>query len=178
LKRLAAGITLVLGLSSCAFSGHDKPLWAISLRPGQCGDPVRTDTDEVARVQVKDCAEDHGIEVYALVTFQDAHRQSSSVPDAKYPGQEALVRFGREACAGRYRTYLGDAAPSPDQYLTFLYPSASSWTAYGAARPEIPLLESILGKSPQPNRNIVCVVQSAGAENFTGSVQSRNGALS
>ncbi|GLY29471.1 hypothetical protein Kisp02_28360 [Kineosporia sp. NBRC 101731] len=159
------GAPLLLLLSSCG-SGSDGGLtWALALRNQDCANPVGAGGpgEPISRVRTVACSRAHQLEVYATLSYSPGDRPGGTDPRAQYPGHEALKKYAREQCAGRYRAYLGAAPRTPDQYLTYLYPSVASWTAYGDTTLRTGPLERIVGKAPPPRRTIICVVQSTGA---------------
>jgi hypothetical protein len=166
----------MLGVTSCSRGDDNGTLeWVTGLRPGYCADPVGAPAAEVTRVRRVPCDRPHSLETYARVRYpvsRAADADDDSTSSAEYPGNVVLQVFAREACASRFRIYLGSGIRQPWYFLTYLYPSAASWTAADARPSRLGPLTQLVGRAPPADRAVVCVLRTTG-QPLTGSVHGR-----
>jgi hypothetical protein len=163
--RLIAAVVLLLGVTACSQDNDNGTLeWVTGLQPGHCADPVGKRSDEVTRVRRIPCDRPHSLETYARVPYpvSGAAAADDSTSSAEYPGNVVLQVFAREACASRFRGYLGTGTRQPWFYLTYLYPSSASWAAAEARPSRLGPLTHVVGQAPQPDRSVVCVLRTTG----------------
>jgi hypothetical protein len=170
-------VMVMLGVASCSRGddAHGTLEWVTGMRPGDCGDPAGAPALEVNRVRKVPCDRPHSLETYARVPYpvsRAAVADDDSTSSAEYPGNVVLQVFAREACASRFRSYLGSETRQPWYFLTYLYPSAASWTAAEARPNRLGPLTHLVGQAPRADRSVVCVLRTTG-QPLTGSVRGR-----
>jgi hypothetical protein len=164
---------LMPALTSCGQSGNDDEAkgtleWVTGLRAGHCADPAGPATDSsaatITRVRRIPCDQPHSLETYARVPYPVSRTadDDASTSTAEYPGNVVLQVFAREACARRFRSYLGTDLRRPWFFLTYLYPSAASWAAADAEPSRLGPLTHLVGQAPRADRSVVCVVRTTG----------------
>jgi len=180
---LVLALSVLLSVGSCSSSDQKGELqWVAGLRPGDCVDPGTRASAAIARTRVVPCHERHAMEVYARLPYPPASTApatpipSTSTPStsaastapaapassSEYPGRDVLQTFAREACAERFRAYLGSNSLKPWYFLTYLFPSVSSWTAASAQRPKLGPLARLVTSSVRSDRSVVCFVRTTG----------------
>lgn len=152
-RRLRVGLAAVVLLASGCASGGGRDaiviaappdrttverVSAFDLQPGDCGDPPSYIIGEITEVDLVPCDVPHTQEVIYV----------APAPFETYPGSTALLEFGREICARATTEGLGVDLDS--QYVTFLNPTLTSWTA--------------------GDRDIVCVIWWPRSAPATGSI--------
>lgn len=90
----------------------------IDVKVGDCISRM-TGISKNVRLQVTPCTDPHEGEVFALF-------DATGVP---YPGDPALSRQADDGCTDRLAGYAPTAADVPGLGISFVYPSAESWTA-------------------------------------------------
>jgi hypothetical protein len=166
---------VMLGVASCSRGDANGTLeWVTGMRPGDCADPAGAPALEVNRVRKVPCDRPHSLETYARVPYpvNRAAVDDDSTSSAEYPGNVVLQVFAREACASRFRSYLGSETRQPWYFLTFLYPSAASWTAAEVRPVRLGPLTHLVGQAPRADRSVICVLRTTG-QPLTRSVHGR-----
>lgn len=112
---------------------------AFKIRVGDClAEPTG---EKVENVTIVPCSSPHYLEAFA----------ASNIPDAKFPGEQALIDKATEACKPKFKEFAGVDIDSSVLGMTFFYPTTSSW---------------MLG-----DREIVCLATGAGEAEVTGSLK-------
>jgi hypothetical protein len=102
---------LAAGLSACG----DSDVFDIPV--GACLDSAALEGDQVARIEILDCAEEHDVEAYA----------SLELSGETYPGQEAILAQADEFCLAEFDSFIGTAYQDSVLDFSFLYPTEESW---------------------------------------------------
>ena len=105
----------------------DGVITVYDLRIGDCGDwptekvTTEEDTYTVEELTVRPCTEPHDFEVYAL--------QEHPAPRGEtYPGDDALIEFGSEACYNSFAGYVGASyEESLDLDIDGFWPTEDGW---------------------------------------------------
>ena len=88
---------------------------AFKVRVGDClAEPAGEKVDDVTIVP---CSSPHYLEAFA----------ATKVPDAKFPGEQALIDKATEACKPKFKEFAGVDIDSSVLGMTFFYPTTSSW---------------------------------------------------
>ena len=183
---------VLFGSAACSSSEEKGELeWVAGLHPGDCVDPGNRPSTAIIRMRVVSCRERHAMEVYARLpyppvttapatpTATPSASASAGIPlwkptlattapptatasSSEYPGRDVLRTFAREACAERFRAYLGSNPREPSYFLTYLFPSVASWTAASAQRPKLGPLARLITSSVRSDRSVVCFVRTTG----------------
>lgn len=125
-------------------SVRDDEVSVYDLEAGDCVNlPVDVE-DAIEDLPVRDCAEPHDAEVYAIDDL------TNDADD--YPGMDAVANDTERTCAGdAFERYVGTDVASSRYGYYYLFPSEESWV--------------------QGDREYVCMVISIDGSTLTGSVQ-------
>lgn len=110
------------------------------LEVGQCFDDPDS-FDEVANVEIVECAEPHDNEVYELF----------DLPDGDYPGDTTIEDNAVDGCLAAFDVYVGRDYASSSLDMRFLVPTPDTWGS--------------------GDREVVCVLYDLNGAQLTGSVQ-------
>ena len=114
------------------------------LEAGDCVNLPVDDEDSIEELPVRDCAEPHDAEVYAI--------DDMTIDADDYPGMDAVANDTERICAGdAFERYVGSDVASSRYGYYYLFPSEESWV--------------------QGDREYVCMVISIDGSSLTGSVQ-------
>ena len=118
MRRALALLPLLVVLAACSSpTTSDDDVTALAV--GDCFDLV--ETAEVTSVPTIDCAEEHDLEVYAIVTMDGDD----------FPGADAVLTETADRCGDEFEGFLGiayTAALARGEYdFTSLYPTEESW---------------------------------------------------
>ena len=102
---------LAAGLSACG----DSDVFDIPV--GACLDSSSLEGDQVATIELLDCAEEHDVEAYA----------SLALSGEAYPGQEEILAQADEFCLAEFDSFIGTAYQDSVLDFSFLYPTEESW---------------------------------------------------
>ena len=139
---LAVALIAALIASQVAGDGRaEDEIKPTELQVGQCFNAPR---DELKSVQVRPCTEDHQHEVFAVVD----HPASEN---AKYPGDDEILRFAGERCIPRFEQY-GSVPYEQANLADFeVVPTEESWK--------------------DGERRVICAVSSLDGDTMRGSVR-------
>lgn len=107
-----------IGLGVIVFGMLDKTKNVEDLSVGDC--LLMPEIEEISSVESTDCASEHELEVFALVTVPDGK-------DAPYPGEEALGDRIFEECLSRFQPYVGTSYEESIWFANPMYPTRESW---------------------------------------------------
>ncbi len=102
---------LAAGLSACG----DSEVFDIPV--GACFDSSSLEGDQVATIEILDCAEEHDVEAYA----------SLELSGEAYPGQDEILAQADEFCLAEFDSFIGTAYQDSVLDFSFLYPTEESW---------------------------------------------------
>ena len=144
--RIVSVLALVGWLAGAGVVGYavlrDDGVDYSQLKVGDCFDSSKS--NEVRRVQVKPCSENHDSEIFFLVTHPAG-------PEDAYPGRDQLVQFAADACLGQPLTeYLGIPLEQSTLKDFEIVPQESIWK--------------------DGRRLLVCGIDTGGQGDITGSV--------
>jgi Septum formation len=121
MKRLIAGVLLVLAVTGCAGatptqnpSATEPPLAQLSV--GDC--TAGLDSGKTLSVPTVDCAKPHNWEVAGLVPLDEQ----------SYPGPDVLRTTASQKCPTIFRDYVGVNTAASPYTLTYLAPSEIHWS--------------------------------------------------
>ncbi len=113
---LLVGLAVVGGF--IAFAAFDRTTSVDDLAVGDC---LRMpNAEEISSVESASCAEDHELEVFALVTLAE-----STV--ARYPGEDAVANAIFDLCLPRFEPYIGASYDTSAWYINAIFPTQESW---------------------------------------------------
>lgn len=129
-RRRAVGVggfalTAAVLLGACGSSDAQRDDAGAVVRAGnegvydlRVGDCLDGDVGEdVTKVPLVPCEQEHTHEVYALVEH----------PDGAYPGAGELETFAEMKCVGQFADYIGVELSESTLYFTYLFPSVGTW---------------------------------------------------
>lgn len=114
---------LVLATSLVALTGcgsDDSQASVFSVKVGECFAAPTAVKAQVSDLGKVPCSTPHGHEAYAVVAYSPKDADT-------YPGEDALDKFARGACAQRFGEYVGLDYLDSTYYFTYLTPSPRSW---------------------------------------------------
>ncbi len=133
--ELRMTLLLALALMTAACSGN-----VFDLEVGQCFDDPDS-FDEVANVDIVDCAEPHDNEVYHVF----------DLADGDYPGLAAVEADAGDGCLAQFEPFVGRDYASSQLDVRYLYPTPETWD--------------------EGDREIVCSLFDLSGDPMTGSQQ-------
>lgn len=162
LRRAARNlVTVVIGIvilgvaSSCSwvsgwFDDDDTTdPTAVSVFDAEVGDclvaPEKVEA-QLSDLMAVPCDVPHQQELYAIVAYP------SDDDSDNFPGNAALSKYAKGACAQAFSGYVGIAYPDSGLWMTYLMPSARSW-------------------QKSKDRSILCFVTTTAGGSLTKSVQ-------
>ncbi len=124
---IAAAVTMLSTLGGCSDDGIGRDdagriteageLSVFDLRSGDCLNPPDRVKDELLKVNVLPCSEQHSQEVLAV----------RKIDDDDYPGDDAVRQKAERLCVDPFADYIGIDYVDSSLYLTYLLPSLRSW---------------------------------------------------
>lgn len=113
---LTIGLVIVLGF--VLFSVFDKTTNVEDLAVGDC--LLMPNSEEISSVESADCAENHELEVFALVRLPDGD-------SAPYPGEDNVANAILDRCQPSFERYVGTAYSDSIWYVNAIFPTRESW---------------------------------------------------
>lgn len=107
-----------IGLGVIVYGMLDKTKNVEDLSIGDC--LLMPEVEEISSVESTDCASDHELEVFALITVPDGK-------DAPYPGEDALGDRVFEECLSQFERYVGTSYEESIWFANPMYPTQESW---------------------------------------------------
>lgn len=107
-------VVIVAGVVSIALFARDNVV-ATNTKVGDCIKDVPTDA-LILTLPTVDCNEQHGGEVYAVLTM----------PDGDYPGSATIDEW-QNKCPGALAAFAPDANEDPTVGVFVLYPTKETW---------------------------------------------------
>lgn len=104
---------------------EDGTVSPFELEIGDCfnvEEDADSDVDELVKVELIDCEEEHLFEVFEFVNHPAGD-------DDEYPGDEAIRDFAFEECELEFEDYVGVSYDDSTYYIAYLWPSDESWEA-------------------------------------------------
>ncbi len=92
---------------------------AFDLEIGHCFNAAGS--DEVERVELVACTDDHAFEIYHVFR----------VDDGPYPGPEALEDQWIQGCLARFETFVGSTFDESTLDISAIFPTEESWEQLG-----------------------------------------------
>ncbi len=133
MKRTVALLAFALAAAACSGNVFD-------LEVGQCfNDP--DSFEEVANVDIVECAEPHDNEVFELF----------DIPDGDFPGDVAVGETAVEGCLAAFDPYVGRDYASSAYDIRYLVPTSDTWSS--------------------GDREVVCILYDLNGAALTGSVR-------
>ncbi len=133
MKRIVALLALALVATACSGNVFD-------LEVGQCFDNPNT-FDEVANVDIVDCAEPHDNEVYHLF----------DLADGAFPGDASAGDSAIEGCLATFDGYVGADYAESILDIRYLVPTSDTWS--------------------NGDREVVCILYHLNDDKLTGSMR-------
>lgn len=115
------GRLLIFGvviLGFIAYSMLDKTKSVDALSVGDC--LLMPAEEEITNVESADCAGNHELEVFSIVTLSAAN-------GSPYPGDDAVATSIFELCMPRFEPYVGTVFEDSIWWVNAIYPSPESW---------------------------------------------------
>lgn len=126
-------VLAVLALAGCASGPERDPetgelleageIDVFELQVGDCVDGLADDADgatdeQVSRVRVMPCEQEHSDEIFAAVPIPDGD---------EYPGDEDIMELANTGCYDRFEEFVGVPWSDSELDFGFLAPTAESW---------------------------------------------------
>lgn len=127
---------LLLGGCGVHHGGDAASTSVFNAKVGECFTTPTTVKAQVSDLSQVPCAQPHGQEAYALVTYSPPNGNDT------YPGDQVLDNFAQGACAQSFGPYVGVDYLDSSYFYTYLTPSPRSWE--------------------QSDRTVLCLVTDAG----------------
>lgn len=110
-------------LSGCGLhhSGDTASTSVFAAKVGDCFTTPTTVKAQVSDLAKVPCAQPHGQEAYALVSYPVADGNDA------FPGDQVLDNFAQGACAQSFGPYVGVDYLDSSYFYTYLTPSPRSW---------------------------------------------------
>jgi hypothetical protein len=127
---VAVLVTVLVGalVTACSSSSGKSSTSVFDVKPGECFVAPKNVKAELSNIDQVPCTQPHTQEAYALVTYQaDATGPSAAPGGDAYPGDDALDKFAKGACAQHFTAYVGVDYLDSTLFFTYLLPSARSW---------------------------------------------------